>query len=669
MRKIYSVLIALFLAFTVSGQTYLTEDFSSGEMPPPGWSIFAFTQQFVNAPSDSAGGVAPECRIDGFAYNGTLRLMSPVINMVGVNSVTLLFKHNFDKKVSPSPTIGVATKSSGSWNIVWEMSPSSDTGPEEIQVTIDNSDMNKPYFQISFFVTGTIQNMQSWYLDDIMLMVPLNFDAQISSITVPGTITSPQEVGGVFQNVGNTPVTDFNVGFQAYNGVVYDTTYSGLELGLFESLEFTFDQMWVQPFGTENMSVWINSVNGTGDEYAGNDTATKSITYIANILPRRVTFEEFTSSTCGPCASFNNSFVPWCAAHPDITLVKYQMNWPGAGDPYYTAEGGTRRNYYGVSYVPDLFYNGARINTNVTEVQNYYNQGIGLTSYIDIASSFTISGTTINITTNILPWDNVGSVRVHNIVLEKITTGNVASNGETSFHHVMMDMIPDANGAVVNLQYATPVQLQYSVNLSSTNVEEYDDLLVAVLVQNQSSKEMLQSDYGEQNTNFSPEARLDMIYLDDVPLEGFSPDIYEYEVILPEGTVFEPYMEVETMDDGAMALVNPAFQLPGTAIVDIYAENLYNTKRYLVHYVIYTGVDDKTMPLVQVYPNPVSGTLNIHGLKDATVKLYSADGAEVMSFTNFSGNSIDVSGLSAGIYIMNVTTPEGLVVRKKVVVY
>jgi hypothetical protein len=669
MKKIYSLLIALSLGFSVLGQTYLTEDFSSGEMPPPGWTILAFTSQFFCAPTDIAGGVAPECRIDGFAYNGTIRMMSPVINMTGVTSVTLLFKHMYDKKSTPPPTIGVATKSSGTWNVVWEMTPSTDIGPEEIEVTISNSDMNKPYFQLSFFVTGAIQNMQSWYIDDILLMVPLNFDAQISSISVPGTITSPQEVGGVFQNLGNTPVTEFNVAFQAYNGMIYDTTYSGLDLGLFGSIDFTFDQMWVQPFGTEEITVWINSVNGLSDDYPGNDTATKSITYIANILPRRVTFEEFTSSTCGPCASFNTTFVPWCQSHPDITLVKYQMNWPGSGDPYYTAEGGVRRTYYGVSYVPDLFCNGTRINTNVGAVETAYNQGLNLTSYIDIASSFTISGTTINVTTNILPWDNIGSVRVHNIVIEKVTTGNIQSNGETEFHHVMMDMIPDANGAIVNLEYATPVHLQYSVDLSSTNVEEYDDLMVVVLVQNQASKEMLQSDYGEQNTTYSPEARLDMIYLDGVPLEGFDKDVYDYEVVLPEGTVFEPYMEVTTMDDGAMALVNPAFQLPGTAVVDVYAENLYNTKRYLVHYVVYTGIDDKTTPMVQVYPNPVTGILNINGLKDADVKLFSVKGAEVMSFPRFSGNSIDISSLPSGIYIMNVTTAEGLVVRKKIVVY
>ena len=671
MRKIYSLLIALSMSVPLIGQTYLSEDFSSGEMPPPGWTIYAFTDKFVSSPSDNAGGVAPECRIDGFAYNnGTLRMMSPLMSMVGINSATLLFKHSYDQKNSPSPTIGVATKANGgAWNIVWQMTPASDIEAEMVQVTINNVDMNKPYFQISFFVTGNISAMNHWYFDDILLMVPLNFDGQISSIMVPGTITSPQEVGGVFQNLGNTAITDFNVAFQAYNGMIYDTTYSGLNLGLFDSQEFTFDQMWVQPFGTEEITMWINNVNGISDDYPGNDTATKSITYIANILPRKVTFEEFTSSTCGPCATFNSSFVPWCENHPDIMLVKYQMNWPGSGDPYYTAEGGSRRGYYGVSYVPDLFYNGTRINTNISAVQSAYDAGQNLTSYIDIASSFTISGTTINITTNIRPWDNIGAVKVHNIVIEKITTENASSNGETEFHHVMMDMIPDASGANVNLQYATPVQLQYSVNLSSTNVEEYDDLLVAVLVQNQSSKEMLQSAYGEQNTSYSPEARLNTILLDGQPLEGFDPDVYEYEVVLPDGTLFEPYLEATSMDEGAMVLVNPAFQLPGTATIDVYAENLYNSKSYLVHFVIATGLDDKTMPLIQVFPNPVSEILTVNGLKDATIKFYSVSGEEVISMTRFSRNSIDVSSLPAGIYVMNITTQEGQVVRKKIVVY
>jgi hypothetical protein len=669
MKKIYSLLVASFLGFSVLGQTYLSEDFSSGQMPPAGWTIAGFSQQFICAQSDSAGGVAPECRINGFPFNGTLRLVSPVIDMTGISQATLIFRHFYDFKYVPSPEIGVATKSTGTWNTVWQMTPSSDAGPDEIQLIINNSDMNNPNFQLSVYITGTIGNMNSWYIDNILMLVPVNLDAQIASISIPSTITSPGEAGGTFQNLGMTDVTAFNVAFQAYNGLIFDTTYSGLDLGMFETMDFTLGQMWVQPFGTYDITMWINTVNGTGDDYPANDTASKSITYVANILPRRVVFEEFTSSTCGPCASFNSSFSPWCGGHPDITLVKYQMDWPGNGDPYYTEEGGIRHDYYGVDYVPELFCNSKWTATSITDVQTAYDQGKSLNSFIEIASGFTITGTIMHITTSILPWDTIGNVRVHNIVIEKLTTGNTGGNGETEFQHVMMDMVPDAAGTETELQYAVPVQLQYDIDLSSTNAEEYDDLLIAVLVQDESSKEILQSAYGVQDASFSPEDRLEMIYLDGVPLEGFDPDDFDYEVILPEGTLFEPYMEATTMDDGAMAVINPAFQMPGTAFIDVYAEDRFNKKRYLVHFTVYTGMDDKTFPLVQVYPNPVSGMLNIFGLKDATLKLYSANGTDVISHERFSGNSIDVSSLPAGIYIMNISTIEGFVFRKKIVVF
>lgn len=668
MKKIYYVIFALLLSSQVLGQTYLSEDFSSGQMPPPDWTILSFSQYFSSSNTSNAGGTPPECKISGFAYNGTVRLTSPYINMTGVTSATLIFKHYYDWKGNPSPTIGVATKSSGSWNPVWTSTPTANVGPEDITVTISNGDLNKPNFQLSFYVTGAIQNMDGWYFDNIVLLVPLNLDGFLSSITIPGTIMQPEEVGGIFQNVGNTPVNSFDVSYQAYNGLTYDTTFSGLNLGLFETMQFSFGQMWVQPFGTSPISMWLNNVNGTVDDNTANDSITKNITYVVDIFPRKPVYEEFTSSTCGPCAIFNSSFVPWCLSHPDITLVKYQMNWPGSGDPYYTAEGGQRRGYYGVSYVPDLYVNGAQVGTNISAVQTAYDQAINLTSYIDIVSEFTITGTVIDVTTNLLAWENVGNVRVLNIVCEQVTTGNASSNGETEFHHVMMDMMPDASGANVNLQFGSPVQLHYTVDLSNTNVEEYDDLLLAVLVQNQSTKQMYQSAYGVEDGNYSTEDRLDMIYLDGVPLEGFDPDVFEYNVILPMGTQFEPYMSAEAMDSDAKVVVNPAFQLPGDATVDVYAENLYNHKRYIVHFTVFTGVPDEVVPLVQVYPNPATDELFINGIKNARVRLFSAEGKQVVDIEHFNSNVLDLSKVPNGIYILHITTDDGSVLRKKIVV-
>jgi hypothetical protein len=669
MKNIYSLLLAFAIGITVHGQIYLSEDFSSGQMPPQGWTTAGFAQQFTCSQSDNAGGIAPECRINGFAFNGTLRLVSPLTDMTGISEVTLLLRHFYDYKNIPSPTIGIATKSTGSWNTVWEMTPMSGVGPDEIQVTINNSDLDSPDFQLSFFVTGAISNMFSWSLDNIVMLVPVNLDAQIAAISVPVTINSAREVAGKIQNLGMTTITSFNVSFLAYSGMVFDTTYTGLNLATFESHDFTFDRMWVQPFGTYDLTMWINRINGISDEYPANDTATKSITYLANILPQLVVFEEFTSSTCGPCAVFNSSFNAWCAAHPDITLIKYQMDWPGAGDPYYTEEGGFRHDYYDVSYVPDLFCNAEWTSTDILGAQAAYDREKALTSFIEIVSGFTISGTNMHITTNILPWDSIGVVRVHNIVIEKTTTGNVGGNGEVIFNNVMMDMVPDAAGTEVNLQYGTPVQMQFDIDLSLTHAEDYYDLLVAVLVQDQVSKTMLQSDYGEMGYNFSEEARLNMIWLDGVPMEGFNPDDYEYEVILPESTLYAPYVSASTLDENAMAVITPAFQLPGTAIVNVYAEDRYHSNEYLVHFTVLNGIDDEIASSIRLYPNPLSGFLNISGLKDATVRIYASNGHEVLSVTQFSGNSIDLSSFASGIYFVRIDTNKEPVSCKKIIVF
>ena len=69
--------------------------------------------------------------------------------------------------------------------------------------------------------------------------------------------------------------------------------------------------------------------------------------------------EVFTSSTCGPCVAGNQNLSTIFDGNPDRqTVVKYQMSWPGNGDPYYTSEGGTRQGYYNVTSVPRLLVDG-----------------------------------------------------------------------------------------------------------------------------------------------------------------------------------------------------------------------------------------------------------------------------------------------------------------------
>ncbi len=68
-------------------------------------------------------------------------------------------------------------------------------------------------------------------------------------------------------------------------------------------------------------------------------------TVIAGAQEQRLPlFEVFTSSTCGPCNPGNATFEGVVSGKPagDYVVVKYQMNFPGSGDPYATLEGKNR---------------------------------------------------------------------------------------------------------------------------------------------------------------------------------------------------------------------------------------------------------------------------------------------------------------------------------------
>ena len=92
---------------------------------------------------------------------------------------------------------------------------------------------------------------------------------------------------------------------------------------------------------------------------------------------------------------------------------------------------------------------------------------------------------------------------------------------------------------------------------------------------------------------------------------------------------------------------------------EYYAEDLYNNKRYLVHYVIATGVDENSVPLVQLYPNPVKDHLyvNLGSLSEKTgvLEVYDLSGKMLINLETQAGYQIfnlDVQQLTTGMYLI-----------------
>ena len=321
----------------------------------------------------------------------------------------------------------------------------------------------------------------------------------MDDILVGGTV----DVEGTLINLGTTALNSVDVNWQIDGGDVNTQSLSGLNLNTAETYSFVHDVSWSTTPGLHTLDVWVANMNGNGDdENTANDTSSKGINVASNSTNRLPLFEEFTSSTCNPCQWFNsthfNAFIG--ANEPNLSLIKYQMNWPGAGDPYYTEEGGVRRTFYGVSGVPTTYLDGNDPNFfgNPTSLQPELDNRYSIPSYFSMMSGYEVDGDNITVEVIVNPYIE-GNYTLHIAVVEVTTTGNATTNGETSFENVMMKMLPDASGTSINFVLDTAVTTNYTFDMSTTNVEEMSDLAVIAFVQNNTTKEVMQSVNSTEN--------------------------------------------------------------------------------------------------------------------------------------------------------------------------
>jgi hypothetical protein len=668
MKKLLLTLLLVGFITGVNGQTYVFESFDGGTMPPAGWTIDGYASQWSISNTSSAGGTAPEAMFTYIQQTGTTRLISPAADLTGQQGVTLEFRHYLNNYIGSAYSIGVATQSGGgAWNTVLEINVVGNIGPELKSIMISNDDVGQSDFRFCFFVTGNLYNLEGYFIDDIWLNNPTSLDAGLLSITTPHFLSQPTEVATLVKNFGGNTITTLDMSYQIDGGEAIITSFSGLELKFGESQNFVLDGILNLPIDSYELQVNVINVNGGPDDDPGNDMLQKNINVISYSVPHRVLLEEFTSSTCGPCAGFNAQFVPWCNTHEDeITLVKYQMNWPGSGDPYYTAEGGTRRNQYGVTWVPWTNLDGTYTDNDMGTINTMFQNAITGLGLVKVVGSHTLTGTVMDINVNLIPFTNITNAQVYIVVFEYLTTGNAASNGETEFEHVMMKMVPNAMGTPVNLEDRMPVSINQTVDLAGTHVEEWGDLGVAVIVQNLSSLYVYQSDYTIENTNYSTDARLYEILVDGTPLEGFDPDTYEYIVALPEGTTEVPEITAQTQSGEAFAIVVPANALPGTTAIDVFAEDGATKLTYTIQFDVDTDISEAPVEAVRIYPNPSKGLVFISGANNATVTLYNSAGVAMAKYDQLPNGTIDLSRFDNGVYLLNIVIDNQKVLNKKI---
>lgn len=319
---------------------------------------------------------------------------------------------------------------------------------------------------------------------------------------------APFDVKGKVKNYTGNAVTDYDINYSVNNGPAITTHLTGAAYDIpgYGEEWFIHDSMWTPPaVGIYNFKFWATNINGGADENHSNDTLYKTIEVSNAFTPKLRLFEEFTSSTCIPCKDGNLILKSVLDQYPgQYALIKYPMNYPDAGDSYYTAECGTRKTYYEVDSLPDMYVHGDMVVDPLYLDTNQFND-LWDKSYMMFNPTHTIVGNTITASASILPFENFtqGTLVVRFAVVEKTTVNNVGTNGETIFYNTFRKFIPDAAGVNLGqLQQAVFKTVTRSYTFPSPNtIENWNNLSVIVFVQDEATKKVFQAAISQQSNS------------------------------------------------------------------------------------------------------------------------------------------------------------------------
>jgi len=431
-----------------------------------------------------------------------------------------------------------------------------------------------------------------------------------SEITLSGTVT----------NLGADALNAFKVNYSVNGGETFTMSIKNIT-PIVGNGNGTYSFVHNIPYntptgGVANFRVWITEPNAGVDGDESDNEKLNSILVADRAIPRRTLGEVFTSSTCPPCNPGNakiNTVLKDRAGK--FALLKYQYYFPGTGDPYFTFECLNRGEYYGgVSGVPQMQIDGGwsdNPNYLTAEIFDKFQNKI---TAVDMTSSLTMTGQKADIAISVTPTLDIpaGNYRLRVALVEKETTKNIKTNGETKFQFVMKKMLPDSGivfnfgdkdvKQTINVMYTFPgaYKLPTSAVVSTANgtayngvnlatehsVEEFYDMAVVAFIQNDDTKEVYQSTW--------------------------------------------------TMQDWAL------------------------------------GMEDvkKASTTFEVYPNPTSSSFNIswNGNHSATFSVLDINGKVVMNSSAINNESINCEQLSTGIYFVELNDAGKIQTKKLTII-
>ncbi len=447
-------------------------------------------------------------------------LTTSSINLTGVTGTYVKLAYYFGAYSASGKTetfiIKASTDGGNNWNTVMNV-PSSNKQWANLFVDLSAYD-NEPDVKLGFEYNDDGAQLIGAAIDDIAIFTPVANDINLKSLVGNfmfdnvqlGSATTPIKVA--VYNEGKDTIKSLDMSYTIDGGTPVNEVLTGLAIAPFSNSEVGF----TTPLGSvssslHNVVVTANLVNGVADANTTNNSKTGDVIVPSKSVDRNCLYEEYTSSTCPPCASFNAYFDPLVESNNGnvegsrFNIIKYQMNWPNNPplDPGYNAHAATRRAYYPtITGIPDYYVNGTQ--GDRTGSQAEIDDCKSSPAFADITGTYIVQGDSVWTDVSVTPYFSMTrNVTVYIALVEKDYYYYEGPTTQKHFHHSMRRMFPNGGGnALSTLTDNTSVNYKYSAAVVSGDVKHNANFNfwthpknsnLIVFIQDNASRKVLQS--------------------------------------------------------------------------------------------------------------------------------------------------------------------------------
>ena len=233
---------------------------------------------------------------------------------------------------------------------------------------------------------------------------------------------------------------------------------------------------------------------------------------------RLVLFEEFTNTSCDPCAEFSPALDKLIYDHMgEMVAITYHYNFPSAQDPFYLADPAdamARANFYGITGVPALFVIGERVGAwgHENELLSYVDGAREVSPTVDIETeaAFDADGQ-LKVNVSVVPRTVVNGRDLRlfvAVVEERVEWAEPAANGERSWNYVMRRLLPGSDGQPLGDGMMQVTPYQYAFAWTPQNFYDANELGIVTFVQDIATKEVLGTTYTPRPTGSTSAAKI-----------------------------------------------------------------------------------------------------------------------------------------------------------------